>query len=101
MAYEKELIINSDNFSVCINSMQINYPTLDNIITKMDFINPDDKVNVFLYLEIYLWLEMLNEKYIWLAVSLQRYYHQSSLIMQHTTNHFSGGIIFEQEFSYI
>ena len=51
MAYEKELIINSDNFSVCINSMQINYPTLDNIITKMDFINPDDKVNVFLNIE--------------------------------------------------
>ena len=51
MAYEKELIINSDNFSVCFNSMQITYPTLDQIITKMDFIEPNDTVNVFLNIE--------------------------------------------------
>lgn len=40
-----------DPFSVCFNMLKMKYSTYDESLTSLDFLTPDDKVNVFINLE--------------------------------------------------
>ena len=52
----------NDPFSVCFNIMKIKYTALDEYLTSARFLQPNDKVNVFINLEtVFKYLSMIND----------------------------------------
>lgn len=52
----------TDPFSVCFNIMKIKYADLDEYLTSARFLQPGDKVNIFINLEtVFKYLSMINE----------------------------------------
>lgn len=52
----------NDPFSVCFNIMKIKYADLDEYITSAKFLQPTDKVNIFINMEtVFKYLSMINE----------------------------------------
>ena len=52
----------TDPFSVCFNIMKIKYSDLDEYLTSARFLQPGDKVNIFINMEtIFKYLSMINE----------------------------------------
>lgn len=52
----------NDPFSVCFNIMKIKYTDLDENLTKAKFLQPNDKVNIFINMEtVFKYLSMIND----------------------------------------
>lgn len=52
----------NDPFSVCFNIMKIKYSDLDEYLTSAKFLQPGDKVNIFINMEtIFKYLSMIND----------------------------------------
>jgi hypothetical protein len=52
----------NDPFSVCFNIMKIKYADLDEYLTRAKFLQPTDKVNIFINMEtVFKYLSMIND----------------------------------------
>ena len=52
----------NDPFSVCFNIMKLKYTDLDESLTNAKFLQPTDKVNIFINMEtVFKYLSMIND----------------------------------------